>query len=384
MPPQCPPPAYQRQAPSRTTPAPTLTTTRTRRQAAIPTPPPEATPDGPTTDTHAHTAADDPPAPCQGWPGENSSNAPASEPQSRGTQGPATPPMSARASTTGTLAALVAAATTLALALDTRPHAAQRHDTPRRVIRRTATGSLALAGTLLIATMTRRAIGACASPTPAPGDDIQRTPGDADGTPIDLSGDALGDGPPDHDNVSDPPPAEPPLEGIAECLKDAIMKDLWCGVLELGLSASDALRRAETNARALIDSNRALARWAHPVMLHITRELGNPLLPGWFQLTCYRDKRDTLLSYGATRQVATARARQASEQISDRQLFREHDPRTLAPAGWYHWDQPPTTAGMWPYDARLRAARATNHSSDEDDDSDTHDSSEGDQAHGEP
>ena len=39
---------------------------------------------------------------------------------------------------------------------------------------------------------------------------------------------------------------------------------------------------------------------------------------------------------------------------------------------------------MWPYDARLRAARATNRSSDEDDDSDTYDSSEEDQAHGEP
>ena len=119
-------------------------------------------------------------------------------------------------------------------------------------------------------------------------------------------------------------------------------------------------------------------------MLHITRELGNPLLPGWFQLTCYRDKRDTLLSYGATRQVATARARQASGQLSDRQLFREHDPRDRAPAGWYYWDQPPTTAGMCPFDARLRAARATNHSSEEDGDSDAHGSSEDDEAHGEP
>ena len=166
--------------------------------------------------------------------------------------------------------------------------------------------------------MTRRAIGACASPTPAPGDDTRRAPEDTDGTPIDLSGDAFGDDPPDHDNGSDPPPAEPLLEGIAECLKDAIMKELWYGVLELGLSEPDALRRAETNARTLIDSNSALARWAHPVMLHVTRELGNPFLPGWFQLTCYRDKRDTLLSYGATHQVATARAHQASGQLSDR------------------------------------------------------------------
>jgi len=128
-------------------------------------------------------------------------------------------------------------------------------------------------------------MGACASPTPAPGGDARRTPSDTDGTPIDLSGDAPGDDLPDHDDGSDPPPIEPPLEGVAECLKDAIMKDLWYGVLELGLSAPDALRRAETNARALVDSNRALARWAHPATLHITRELGNPLLPGWFQLT---------------------------------------------------------------------------------------------------
>ena len=161
-------------------------------------------------------------------------------------------------------------------------------------------------------------MGACASPTPAPGGDTRRAPEDADGTPIDLSGDASDDDPPDHDNGSDPPPAEPPLEGIAKCLKDALMKGLWYGVLELGLSEPGALRRAETNARARINSNSALVQWAQPVMLHVTRDLGNPFLPGWFQLTCYRDKRDTLLSYGATHQVATARAHQASGQLSDR------------------------------------------------------------------
>ena len=155
-------------------------------------------------------------------------------------------------------------------------------------------------------------MGACASPTPAPGGDTRRAPEDADGTPIDLSGDASDDDPPDHDNGSDPPPAEPPLEGIAKCLKDALMKGLWYGVLELGLSEPGALRRAETNARARINSNSALVQWAQPVMLHVTRDLGNPFLPGWFQLTCYRDKRDTLLSYGATHQVATAYARQVS------------------------------------------------------------------------
>ena len=111
---------------------------------------------------------------------------------------------------------------------------------------------------------------------------------------------------------------------------------------------------------------------------------GNPFLPGWFQLTCYRDKRGTLLSYGATHQVATAYARQVSGQLADRQLFREHDPRELAPVGCYYWEQPPTTTGMFPYTARLQAARVTNHISDEDDDSDEHDSSTDDEAHDEP
>ena len=165
----------------------------------------------PTTDTRVHTAADDPPAPCQGRPGKNSNNAPASEPRSRGTRGPSTKPMPARACTTGALAALVAAATTLALALDTRPHAARRQDAPRRVIRRRQPRPCRHLTHCHHGTMTRRAMamGACASPTPAPGDDAQRTPGNTDGTPIDLSGDALGDDPPDHDNGSDPPPTEP-------------------------------------------------------------------------------------------------------------------------------------------------------------------------------
>ena len=96
---------------------------------------------GPTTDTHAHTASDDPPAPCQGRPGENSNNAPASEPRSRDAQDPAAPPTPARACTTGTLAALAAATMMLALALDTRPRATQHHGTPRRVIRRATTAA---------------------------------------------------------------------------------------------------------------------------------------------------------------------------------------------------------------------------------------------------
>ena len=119
-------------------------------------------------------------------------------------------------------------------------------------------------------------------------------------------------------------------------------------------------------------------------MLHVTRKLGDPFLPGWFQLTRYRDKRDALLSYGATHQAATAYARQASMQLLDRQLFRAHDPRELAPAGWYYWDRPPTTTGMFQYIFRLQAARETDRTSDEDNDSDEHDSLDEDETRDEP
>ena len=145
-------------------------------------------------------------------------------PGSRETHEPTTPLTTARAYAACTLANLAALATALALAQDARPRTAHRPNAPRRVIRRTATSSLALAGTLLIVIMTRRVAGTCASPTPAPGDGTWRTPDDADGTPTDLSGDTSDDDLPGPDNDSDPPPAEPPLDGITECLKDAIMK----------------------------------------------------------------------------------------------------------------------------------------------------------------
>ena len=174
-------------------------------------------------------------------------------------------------------------------------------------------------GTLLIAATTHRTMRACAAPTPALDDGTQQTPEDANGTPVDLSGIESDDDLPDHYNGSDPPPAAPPLEGIGECFRDAFMAGLLYGVREHGLSVeSDALHRTMTNARALVNSNGALIRWARPVMLHITREIENPFQPGWFRLTCYRDKRGTLLSYGATRQVADAYARQVSGQLADR------------------------------------------------------------------
>ena len=181
---------------------------------------------GPTTDAHASATADGPTAPGPDRPRNTSNSAPIREPRSRDTHEPATPPTPAHTCTTSTLAALAAIMATLALALDARPHTARRPGAPRRVVRRTAAGSLALAGTLLVATMTRRAMGARASSTPAPGDDTRRYSEDTDGAPIDLSNDAPDDGPPDHDDDPDPPPAQPPLTGIAECLKDAIEKDL--------------------------------------------------------------------------------------------------------------------------------------------------------------
>ena len=134
----------------------------------------------------------------------------------------------------------------------------------------------------------------------------RRAPDDADGTPTDLSGNTSDEDPPGPDTDSDPPPAEPPLGGIAECLKDAIMKDVWYGALEFCLSEPDALRRTIINVRALVNGNSALAQWVQPGMLHVTCELGSPFLPGWFQFTCYLDKRDALLDCGATHQVATA------------------------------------------------------------------------------
>ena len=303
----------------------------------------------------------------------------------RGAREPTTPLTTAHAYAASTLATLAALVTALPLAPDARPGAAHRPDAPRRVVRRTATGSLSLAGTLLVVIVTRRAAGTCASPTLAPGDGTRRGADDADGTPTDLSGDTSDEGPSGPDTGPDqPPPADPPPEGITECLKDAIMRGVWYGGLELGLSEPDALRRTIANVHALVGNNTALAPWVQPAMLHVTRELGDPFPLGWFIFTCYRDKRDALLDYGATHQAATAYARQTSGRITDGQLFREHDTRMATPAGPYHWDQPPSMTGFFPYIFRLQAYRAAAHNQREDDDSDAHNSSDDSGSHDEP